>query len=64
MEDIIPGLMGEKMPNPSQGGNLGKTIDLEVLPRTTIYIHNIQMLTSIAFESRFENFLKRMRQEK
>jgi len=35
-----------------------------VLNRTTIYIHNIQMLTSIAFESRFENFLRRMVQEK
>jgi hypothetical protein len=64
LEDNIPGLQCERLPNPRQGGNLSKSIDLPLLPRTTLYIHNIQMLTSIAFESRFENFLRRMRQER
>lgn len=64
LEDSIPGLQCERLPNPRQGGNLSKAIDLPLLPRATLYIHNIQMLTSIAFESRFENFLRRMRQER
>jgi len=34
------------------------------LPKVNIYVHNIQMLTSTAFESRFENFLRKMKQEK
>lgn len=34
------------------------------MPKATIYIHNINMITSIAFENRFENFLRKMKQEK
>jgi|LauGreDrversion4_2_1035121.scaffolds.fasta_scaffold93040_2 hypothetical protein len=43
---------------------MAKPIDLPLIQRSTIYIHNIQMLTSLALESRFENFLKRMKIEK
>ncbi len=65
MDDLIPGLASEKLPNPkAQGSNMAKPIDLPLIQRSTIYIHNIQMLTSLALESRFENFLKRMKIEK
>jgi hypothetical protein len=66
LEDIIPGLVNDKIPNPRSGAgnNLARAIDIQVLPRANLFIHNIQMLTSTAFESRFENFLRRMKQEK
>lgn len=63
-EDLVPGLSCDKMPNPRQGGNLARTIELPLITRTTLYIHNIQMLTTTAFESRFENFLRRLKAEK
>ncbi len=63
-QEIIPGLTNDKLPNPrGAGGNLGQ-VKLEMLPKSTIYIHNIQMITSTAFENRFENFLRKMKQEK
>jgi hypothetical protein len=34
------------------------------VPKATIYVHNIQMITQIAFESRFENFLRKMKIQK
>lgn len=53
------------MPKPKIGnGNLGQNLKIELCKTETIYIHNIQMITSIAFESRFENFLKRMKLER
>lgn len=35
-----------------------------LLPKATIYIHGLQLMTQIPFENRFENFLRRMKQEK
>lgn len=41
-EDTIPGLASEKLPNPrTLGQNVGKPIDLPVLNRGILYIHNI-----------------------
>jgi len=66
MEEVVPGLVNDNFPNPkgtpqTQGR---PPLDLQVHPRATLYIHNIQMVTSTAFETNFENFLKRLRQEK
>ncbi len=39
-------------------------LEIKLLPKADLFIHNIQMITSTAFESRFENFLMKMKQEK
>jgi hypothetical protein len=61
MEEVVPGIEGDKIPNPRTAGRM---VELKLLPRADLYIHNIQMITSTAFESRFENFLIKMKQEK
>lgn len=67
IQDLIPGLVGDFFPNPRSGvrGNLGgaKTV-VEICKQQKIYIHNIQMLCSIAFENRFLSFLKAVKLEK
>ncbi|CDW71325.1 UNKNOWN [Stylonychia lemnae] len=63
--DVVPGLIGDKPPLPrSPNKNIGENIKCELMKKENIHIHNIQVITSIAFESRFENFLRRMKQEK
>jgi hypothetical protein len=66
MEEVVPGLVNEMFPNPKGGPqSQGRVVlDMQLIPRATLYIHNIQMITSTAFETNFENFLKRLRQEK
>jgi hypothetical protein len=66
MEEVVPGLVNEMFPNPKGGPQTqGRVVlDMQLIPRATLYIHNIQMITSTAFETNFENFLKRLRQEK
>ena len=61
LEEVLPGIEGDKIPNPRTAGKL---LSVNLLPRADLYIHNINMITSTAFESRFENFLRRMKQEK
>jgi hypothetical protein len=43
--DVVPGLVNECLPNPRGGaqGNLGQ-VNVNLLPKATIYIHNIQMI--------------------
>lgn len=59
--------MNDKIPNPKNVPSVNaKGVDevIKLLSKVTVHIHNIQMSTSIAFESRFENFLRKMKQEK
>eukprot|EP00347_Sterkiella_histriomuscorum_P000155 403376962 len=63
--EVIPGLADDKMTKPKIGNaNLGQNLKIELSKTETIYIHNIQMITSIAFESRFESFLRKMKLER
>jgi hypothetical protein len=61
LEDIVPGIENDKIPNPRTAT---KVLSIGLLPEANLYIHNIQMITTIDFESRFENFLRKMKQEK
>jgi hypothetical protein len=65
MEETVPGLVNDHFPNPKGTTQTqGRPLELQVYPPASLYIHNIQMITSTAFETNFENFLKRLRQEK
>ena len=67
MEETVPGLVNDHFPNPkgtTQTQGRAPLVDIQVYPSAILYIHNIQMITSTAFETNFENFLKRLRQEK
>jgi len=67
MEETVPGLVNDHFPNPkgiTQTQGRAPLVDIQVYPSAILYIHNIQMVTSTAFETNFENFLKRLRQEK
>ena len=57
----MPGVENDKLPNPRTAT---KVLSIGLLPEVNLYIHNIQMITTIDFESRFENFLRKMKQEK
>ena len=42
MDDVVPGLVSDKLPNPRQsGGNIGAQINLLVMPKTNLYIHGL-----------------------
>jgi len=57
----VPGVENDKLPNPRTAT---KVLAIGLLPEVNLYIHNIQMITTIDFESRFENFLRKMKHEK
>lgn len=57
---MIPGMKDNQLPIPKNNRGEFVQVRVEHLPKKTIYIHNIQMISSKALENRFESFLKKL----
>jgi len=63
MHEVVPGLVSDFIPSPKPTG-MAKPKNLELCKSQRMYIHNIEMVCSIAFENRFVNFLKVLKKQK
>ena len=61
MNDIIPGLDGENSLFPKPRPTFSApyiTQKVTMMPKKTIYLHNLSLQSDAAFEAQFESFLR------